>query len=150
MQAGSKPSSRAGWLTLPALLALVLTATALGQRSALTPVGRGTPGRVQITSSNVVGLYPGAQRTLMLSLRNLDMRHDVTVRAIRVSAIASTSLRCPAGPANLTIQQYGGQLVIPRGSARMITVLLGMPATVTNACQRATFKLSYSAQTWFK
>jgi hypothetical protein len=106
---------------------------------------------VQITSSGVVGLYPGGGRTLMLALHNLNARRAVQVRRIRVQSVASTKKHCLPAPGNLWIQQYAGpDVVIPAGSTRMVTVQLGLTSGAPDGCQRATFTLRYSADTWFR
>ena len=104
---------------------------------------------VQITSDPVLGLYPGVSKKLILKLRNTARRHGVLVRRVGVRDVATTRVGCAASPRNLLIRQYrGAAFRIPPGGTRRVTVLLSMPNTVSNACQRAGFKLRYTAQAW--
>jgi hypothetical protein len=153
MPSGSERSSRARRFARPALLGLAAVTAFLATDAfaRLQPPPGPSLSRVRITGSDVVGLYPGGGRTLMLTLRNLNSRHAVVVRRIRVQAIASTKKQCLPGPGNLWIQQYAGpDVVVPAASTRMVTAQLGMSSTVPNGCQRAIFTLRYTADTWFR
>jgi hypothetical protein len=153
MVCGSKPASRVRPLTRLALLALAASVGVLGGRSAFArwqPPGTGNSpaGTVRITGSDVVGLYPGAAKTLILSLRNVDRSHAALVRGIRVSDVATTNVRCLPAAGNLAIRQYAGPtLTIPAGGVRGVLVQLAMPGSVPDGCQRTTFTLRYSAET---
>ena len=98
-------------------------------------------------SSRHVGLYPGVSKELILTLHNSDRKYSVLVRRVRVRDIATTSAGCAPARRNLTIRLHRGAPVrIPPGRTRRVTALLSMPDTVSNACQRATFRLRYTAQ----
>jgi hypothetical protein len=153
MAARSTPSGRARQLVLLVLLALSATAAVLAARAAFAhwqpATTRGEArGLVGIKSERVLDLYPGAQRKLILILRNRDRRHGVAVRRIRVRDIATTKRGCAPSRRNLRIRQFRGPVtrIPPRGTRRVV-VRLTMPYTVANACQRAVFKLRYTAQT---
>jgi hypothetical protein len=139
-----------------ALLALAAAGAVFGARGA---VARWQPasarsdgsGRVGITSERVLGLYPGVRRSLILTVHNRDTRHSVRVRRIRVRDVATTRRGCAPSRRNLRIRQYRGRvLTIPPRGRRRVVLRVRMPYTVANACQRATFKLRYSAQTAVK
>ena len=153
MALGTKRSSRARYLALLALLASSATAAVLGARVAVAqwqPAATRSygSGRVRITSNGVHGLYPGATRELVLTLHNGDRHHDVRIRRVHVRDIATTKRGCAPSRGNLRIRQYTEPpLRIPPRGARRVVVRLTMPNTVADACQRAVFKLHYTAQT---
>jgi hypothetical protein len=145
-------SSRVSRILVLALLALSLTvpAAVFGERTGaggwqLVPGNTST--LVRITANRITGLYPGVSKELILTLHNSDRKHSVLVRRVRVSDIATTSAGCAPARRNLTIRLHKGAPVrIPPGRTRRVTALLSMPDTVSNACQRATFRLRYRAQ----
>ena len=145
--------SRVGRIIVLALLALSLTgpAVVLGERSGAAGwqlVPSGSSPRVRITDNPVTGLYPGVSKELILTLHNTDPKHDIVVRHVRIRDIATTKRGCAPTRRNLTIRQYkGAALRIPPGRTRTVSVLLSMLNTVSDACQRATFKLRYTART---
>ncbi len=145
-------SSRVSWIYVLALLALPLTvpASVYGARTGADGwqlVPSGTSPLVRISDNGVVALYPGVSKELILTLQSSDHRHSIVVRRVRVRDIATTSNGCAPKRRNLMIRQYrGAPFGIPPGQARAVTVLLSMPNTVADACQRATFRLRYTAQ----
>jgi hypothetical protein len=109
--------------------------------------GRYGSGRVRITSNRVSGLYPGARRTLILTLHNSVSRHAVVVRRLRVRDAATSKRGCAPSRRNLRIRYPKiGRLRIRPGRSRRVVALLTMPNTVAKACQRAVFRLRYSVQ----
>jgi hypothetical protein len=149
-------SSRVSRIYMLALLALPLTlpAAVFGARTGaggwqLVP-GKTSP-LVRITGNRVTGLYPGVRKELILTLHNSDPKHSIVVRHVRVRDFATTSRGCAPVRRNLAIRQYkGAPIRIPHGQTRTVTVLLAMPNTVSDACQRATFRLRYTAQARIK
>jgi hypothetical protein len=152
MAAGSELSGRARRLVLLALLALAATAALFGVRDAFArwrPASARSAGsgRLKITSNRVTGLYPGATKQLVLTLRNRTHRR-LAVRRIRIRNVSTTKAGCTASSSNLAIQQPARPTLRLRpGSQRRITVPISMPNSVADACQGAVFKLRYSAQT---
>ena len=106
-------------------------------------------GRVRITSNHINGLYPGAKRTLLLTLRNRDPKHAVRVQYVRVRDARTTKRGCAPTRRNLRIRQPRARFftIRPRG-VRRVKALLTMPSTVATACQGAVFHLRYRAATW--
>jgi hypothetical protein len=155
MVVGSELWSRARYVALLALLAVSATGGLLGGRHAFArwqpaATRSESSGRVRIASNRVTGLYPGVSRHLILTLHNTNSRRSVSVRRIDVDDRGTTKRRCAPVARNLTIHQYTGAAIrLPAGGARSVSVLLTMPSTVANACQRAVFRLHYSAQTSF-
>jgi hypothetical protein len=153
MAIGSELWSRARRVALLALLAVSATGALLGGQQAFArwqpaATRSESSGRVRITSNRVTRLYPGVSRELILTLHNTNSRRSVSVRRIRVHDRGTTKRRCAPIARNLTIHQYTGSVIrLPPGGARSVSVLVTMPRTVANACQRAVFRLHYSAQT---
>jgi hypothetical protein len=152
MAAGSELSSRARKLVLLALLACAGAATLFGVRDAFAgwrsaSARSSSSGRVRITSNRVTGLYPGARKQLLLTLRNTTHRR-LAVRRIRIRNVSTTKAGCAASASNLAIPQPAHRtLHIRPGGQRRVTVPISMPNSVADACQGAVFKLRYSAQT---
>jgi hypothetical protein len=104
-------------------------------------------GPVHISSNHISGFYPGVTRKLTLTLHNLDRAHSVLVRRVRVRAVGTTRRGCAPSRRNLRIRQNSlHDFRIRARGTRTITVVLTMPNSVANACQRALFKLQYRAQ----
>jgi hypothetical protein len=154
MARGFEVGSRAGRLTALALLtfAVSIPAAVLAGR---TPAGwqpgaarQEGHGSVPITSNRISGLYPGARKTLTLTLHNFDSRHGIVVRRVRVRDLGTTKRGCAPSRRNLRIHQPPARAfrIRARGTRR-VTALLTMPNTVANACQRAVFTLGYTAKT---
>jgi hypothetical protein len=154
MHVGSDSSSRAGNVTLLALLALFAAIAAMGAGCSFRQWGAATAqitggASVQVTSTPVTGLYPGAQRRLLLFLSNGDRRRSALVGRVVVSAVATTKPGCAPSVQNLRVDPYvGPPFTIPPHSIRRLSLALTMPNTVSNACQQAIFKLRYTAQFW--
>ncbi len=149
--------SRVSRIIVLALLALSLTGPAvlLGDRTASAGwqlVPSGSSPLVRITSNRVTtGLYPGVSKELILTLHNTDPEHDIVVRHVRIRDIATTKRGCAPTRRNLAIRQYKGAAIrIPPGQTRTVSALLSMPNTVSDACQRVTFKLRYTARARFE
>jgi hypothetical protein len=155
MAVGSGPRSGARSIALLALLAVSATAVLLGGRQAIArwqpaSTRSDSSGHVRITSQRLTGLYPGARKRLILTLHNINSRRPVSIRGIRVRLIRTTKHRCAPAARNLRIHQYAGpRLRLTAGGSHSVSVLLTMPSTVANACQRAVFRLHYSAETRF-
>jgi hypothetical protein len=152
MAVGSELSSRARKLVLLALLPLAVIAALLVARNAFArwePASARITGsvRVRITSKRVTGLYPGAVRSLVLTLHN-HSRRRVAVRRIRIHEVSTRNVGCSASSRNLTIRQPARRtLRLGPWGTRRVTVPITMPSTVADACQGAVFTLRYTAQT---
>jgi hypothetical protein len=137
--------SRVSRLAVLALLALPLCVGAAA--GGWQPVSRGATG-LRITGDRVVGLYPTTGKELHLTLRNSNRSHSVLVDRLRVRDVGTTKKGCLPSRRNLAIRQYrGAPIRIPPGGVRKVTVFLYMPNTVAQACQRAVFRLRYTAVT---
>jgi hypothetical protein len=101
-----------------------------------------------VTSSRARGLYPGANKTLILTLRNSDRKHGIVVRRVRVHDAATTKRGCAPSRRNLRVRdpRFRAFRLQPGESRRVVTGLT-MPGTVANACQGAVFRLGYRVLT---
>lgn len=154
MASGLEVRSRASRLSALALLTIAVSipAALLADRAPagwqLAYASSHGSGPVRISSNHISGFYPGAKRKLTLTLHNLDRRHSLLVRRVRVREVRTTKRGCAPSRRNLRIRQNGlHDFRIRASGTRRITVVLTMPNTVANACQRAVFKLQYRAQT---
>ena len=95
----------------------------------------------------VTGLYPGAMRPLRLKMTN-KYPYSIAVAA-PIARVAATTNKagCTGGVAHLGIGPTGiRRLVIPAHKSKTVVLQVAMPATVANACQGATFKISFRAR----
>jgi hypothetical protein len=95
----------------------------------------------------VDGLYPGADRRLVLTMTN-PYDFDLLVTDVRAGVVATTKPGCDPVPANLTVGGYDGELPVrvEAGEDRETGAFgLRMPNTVVDACQQAVFTLAVHA-----
>jgi hypothetical protein len=124
--------------------AAVVAARAPAGWQVATASSRGT-GSLRIRSNRISNLYPGAKRTLTLTIHNTS-KHAVRIRALRVRDVGSTKRGCAPTRRNLTIRRQNSRAFRLRaGASRRVAFLLTMPNTVANACQGAFFDLRYKA-----
>jgi hypothetical protein len=100
-----------------------------------------------VHSTPVAGLYPGAERRLVLTMTN-PYAFDLLVTAVRTELIGTTKPGCEPVPANLVVGEYAGELPvrIEAGDERETgAVGLRMPNSVVDACQEAGFRLAVQA-----
>jgi hypothetical protein len=101
-------------------------------------------GPVRVESNRIRGLYPGAEKTLTLTLHNSDRKHGLMVRRVRVRDAATSKRGCTASRRNLTIRNPTFRpFRLGPGRSRRVVAWLTMPNTVANACQGAMFHLRY-------
>src|ERR1700675_781221 len=144
MASGPEVRSRASRLSALALLTIAVSvpaalfadrAPAGWQLAYATNHGSGP---VLISSNHISGFYPGVKRKVTLTLHNLDRRHGVVVRRVRVRDVRTTKRGCAPSRRNLRIRQNGlHDFRIRASGTRRISVVLTMPNTVANACQQA-------------
>jgi hypothetical protein len=100
-----------------------------------------------ITATPVAGLYPGATKTLTLRVTN---PYGYSIRVLPVKAAvarATNRAGCEGIPANVTVSTRGVKAaVIKRKATRTVTLHVTMPKTVADACQSATFRISFKAR----
>lgn len=93
-------------------------------------------------SGKVGGLYPGAVRSLKLTVTN----HESF--AIIVTSLTTTAgaARAGCGAANLKVASFSGRLKVPAKGKAGTSVHVTMAHSAPNACQGAAFPLRYSGQ----
>lgn len=101
---------------------------------------------VAITGVPVKGLYPGATRPLTVKVTN-SYPFAIKVAPLTTRVRSTNRPGCTGAATNLVVVPAGSR-GLPIGAHRSKTVLLrvSMPSTVANACQGATFSLSFSAR----
>lgn len=100
-----------------------------------------------VTGSPMEQFHPGAVRRTRVTIAN-PYPFAIRVRQVDARVTGSSKSRCKPTPANLTIGKYRGglPLIVPAGGRRTAGEFeVTMPDTVANACQRATFRLAFSA-----
>ena len=111
------------------------------------PPDRGT--KTFAISGSAQGLYPGGTAPLALQLEN-PSAFPIRVVSLTVQAANSDKAGCSAN--NLVVPSYedaagsGDDVVVPRRGTRTHTLQVGLVATAPDACQNATWSLSYSGR----
>ena len=90
-------------------------------------------------SGHVEGLYPGAQASLRLRVRN-HHRFPIVIRSITVTA-ADAASGCNA--ASLQVSGFRGRRVVRARRAKRIRVPISMLADAADECQNARFPLTF-------
>ena len=131
----------------------VLLAVAAGVAvSAAARPGPSRPGRLELLASvkktvtvtgvPVTGLYPGASKTLAVSVKNGN-HFKIKLATVKTSLAQKTSLTGCAGSAtNLTVTSPKSALKIAPMKSGKLTLRVTMPRSVVNACQRARFSIA--------
>ena len=105
--------------------------------------GGGTDGdeqRFSVTGS-VTGLFPGANKDLVVTVKN---SIPFPIRVTRLSAtVESASAMCTA--ANLSVGGFTGSREVPAKGSATVTLPVAMSHAAGDGCQGAHFPLLYSA-----
>ncbi len=124
--------------------------------SAVARTGPSHPGRLELLASAkktvtlkgvpVTGLYPGASKTLMVTVKNGN-HFKIKLATVKTTVAAKTSLTgCTGAAKNLTVARPTGTLTIaPVKSAKLI-LIVRMPRSVVNACQGARFTIAITVK----
>ena len=100
-----------------------------------------------IRATPVAGLYPGADRRLVLTLDN-PYPFALVVTDMRARLVSTSNPGCAPVSTNLELRPYTGRLplsVAADDSHAGGTVPLHMPNSVVDACQAATFTIALDA-----
>jgi hypothetical protein len=101
--------------------------------------------RFSITGVPVTGLYPGATRPLTVKVKNI-YAFPIKIGTLKTTVKSSNRPGCTGAAANLQVVATGARTVPIRAHKTKTVVLhVTMPPTVSNACQGATFSLSFSS-----
>lgn len=92
-------------------------------------------------SGYAAGLVPGAHGSLRLKVHN-PHRFDIRVTSIETRVGASAT--CPAS--NLSVRRFSGHKKVRARHSRYVRVRIAMAASAPDACQRATFPLTYKGR----
>lgn len=100
---------------------------------------------VSVTSTPVTGLYPGATKPLTLRIKNT-YSYPVKITKLTTKIAAATSRPgCTGSRTNLLVSGALGKVTIkPKKASKPIVMTVVMPATVVDACQGATFKITFT------
>jgi hypothetical protein len=101
---------------------------------------------VSVTASPVTGLYPGAPPTsLQLKIKNT-YTYPIRVTSVAAKVAAATSRPgCTGAPQNLSVPPVTGGVRINPKRSRPFVMTVVMPKTVADACQGATFTITFTA-----
>ena len=101
---------------------------------------------VSVTSTPVTGLYPNASKALTLRIKNT-YGYAVKITAVKTKLAAATNRPgCAGTRANLVISHKAGVIVIKPKTTVPVVMTVVMPPTVANACQGATFRMTFTAR----
>jgi hypothetical protein len=87
------------------------------------------------------GLYPGADTAVPVTVEN-PFAYDLAVESAAV-VVGDASAGCPA--ANVVAHSFAGRVTVPARSRADLPIRMQMPATAPDACQGATFPLTFHA-----
>lgn len=124
--------------------------------SAAARTGTSHPGRLELLASvkktvtvkgvPVTGLYPGASRTLQVTVKNGN-HFKIKLATVKAGVAAKTSLAGCAGSAkNLTVARPKGTLKLAPMKSGPLVLTVRMPRSVANACQGARFTISIAVK----
>ena len=140
-------------LLAPILALVAASAAAAAVTHARQPAPRGdaelvasVKKRFGIASVPVTGLYPGATRTLTVKVKNI-YAFPIKVGPVKAKVKSSNRPGCTGAASNLAVASAGARsLPIRAHRTKTVVLRVTMPRTVANACQGATFSLSFSAR----
>ena len=92
-------------------------------------------------SATIVGLYPGADLDRAVTVHN-PMPFAIAVRSAS-AVVGDASSTCPA--TNLHAAPFAGDVVVAAHATGTVPVRMHMAATASDACQGATFPLTFTA-----
>ena len=95
-----------------------------------------------VIGGHVVGLYPGAQKRLVLLIRNR-LRRPLRIRSI-TGRVRDASRRCPGS--YLRVGRFRGSLRLAPRETREAVVAVRMARTAPPACQGAVFRLVFTGR----
>jgi hypothetical protein len=101
---------------------------------------------VVLKSVPVTGLYPGASRTLAVTVKNGN-HFEIKLATVTTTVAAKTSLTgCAGSGTNLTVTRPNGTLTIAPMKSGKLPLTVAMPRSVVNACQGARFTISIAVK----
>ena len=124
--------------------------------SAAARSGPSHPGRLELLASvkktvtvkgvPITGLYPGASKTLTVTVKNGN-HFKIKLATITTAVAAKTSLAgCTGSTGNLTVAHPNGTLKMAPMKTGKLPFTVTMPRSVANACQGARFTISITVK----
>ncbi len=92
-------------------------------------------------AGSVSGLYPGAHKVLPLSINN---PNPYALAITSLSATVGNSDHAGCAAANVSVTPFSGSVVVPASSVGIINLAVDMVVSPPDACQGATFPLTYT------
>lgn len=101
---------------------------------------------VSVTAAPATGLYPRASRPMTLTIKNT-YSYPVKITAVKAKIAAATNRPgCVGTRTNLLVSHTGGPFTIKPKKSHPVIMTVMMPTTVVDACQGATFKITFTAR----
>ena len=101
---------------------------------------------VSVTSTPVTGLYPGASKRLTLRIKNT-YTYPVKITSVKTKlAVATNRAGCTGARTNLLVSRPGGAVIVKPKNTGSVIMTVVMPSTVVDACQGATFKITFTVR----
>ncbi len=98
---------------------------------------------VTVTGVPVTGLYPGASRSLTVTVKNPNTIR-IKIATIKTKVTKTSVAGCSTVAQNLTVTHpKAGLKIAPKKSAKLVLTVM-MPTSVADACQGAKFSISIS------
>jgi hypothetical protein len=141
------------------LTTAVLLATAAGVAAASASASHHSPARtgplellaaagksVTVKGLPVSGLYPGAVKPLIVTVKNLN-GFTIKVPTVKTKVAAVTTVRgCAGTTMNLVVTHVNKTLTIKKKKSAKLPLAVTMPRTVANVCQGARFSITVTVK----
>jgi hypothetical protein len=141
------------------LTTAVLLATAAGVAAASASASHHSPARtgplellaaagksVTVKGLPVSGLYPGAVKPLIVTVKNLN-GFTIKVPTVKTKVAAVTTVRgCAGTTMNLVVTHVNKTLTIKKKRSAKLPLTVTMPRTVANVCQGARFSITVTVK----
>ena len=102
--------------------------------------------RVTVKGVTVRGLYPGAVKTLHVTVTNGEP-FKIRLAALKTTIAANTGREgCTNRPVNLVVRAPKGKVKLAPKKKHGYVLTVRMPKTVADACQGAKFKITVKAR----
>lgn len=99
---------------------------------------------VSVTSTPVTGLYPSASKKLTLRIKNT-YTYPVKVTSVKSKVAAGTTRPgCAGTRTNLLLSTFARAITIKPKKTAPVVMTVVMPPSVADACQGATFRITFT------
>ena len=101
---------------------------------------------VTVKGLPVSGLYPGATKPLVVTVKNLN-GFTIKVPTVKIKVAAKTTVAgCTGATTNLVVTYAKKALKIAKKKSGKLTLTVTMPKTVANVCQGAKFSIAVTVK----